>query len=54
LALTFQCAGTSTVVDVQIDILSMPQCPNLDLVRARVQDALLAGATHGCTTLPDR
>jgi hypothetical protein len=40
--LTFQCTGGLTVVDVQIEILYVPDCPNVAEARSAVQTALAA------------
>jgi hypothetical protein len=38
--LTFQCAGTSTVADMRITVLAVPDCPNAALAMERVTAAL--------------
>jgi hypothetical protein len=38
--LTFQRAGTSTVADVLLTLLSVPECPNADLLLERLRRAL--------------
>lgn len=40
--LTFQCTGTSTVQVVEIEVLTVPDCPNRATAIARVREALRA------------
>lgn len=50
--LTFQCTGSLTVAGVRIDILYVPDCPNLERVRRRLHEALAAAgiAASVCET----